>query len=650
MNGEWNEKNRKTKRKLQVFRFKKTGRVLRGLYYAAVCYLWVRQAASELSQSSDMAVRTPSNTEPGNISGQLTGASPEINSPSPPIQDLDSQNPSVPDNNTSGQNTPAQNNSTSGLIPSATGNNSAGQNPATQDSNAPGQNPAAPDNSTSGLNQAVPDNSASGQQATPVPDSPIPTPDRETSRPAGDALSVKGTQLVDESGNPVQLRGISTHGLSWYPQYVNQECFRQLKEEWCADLVRLAMYTAESGGYCTGGNKEDLRSLIENGVTYATECGLYVIIDWHILSDGNPNTYVEEAKEFFAMMSEKYAEYTNVLYEICNEPNGGTTWSDIKAYAEQIIEVIRQNDEDGIILVGTPNWSQYVDQAAADPITGYENIMYTLHFYAATHTDSLRSTMIAAIEKGLPVFVSEYGICDASGNGAIDTYQADQWVQTLDKYQISYVAWNLSNKQETSALFQNSCGKTSGFLEEDLSDSGKWLYEMLRATASPGDSTSSTEKENNGSPVTGTNSGNDSSVGPEESPNNDTPPSNNQSNTQTDTSTSDSTQTDPTGDGINITADLINSWQQNDQTYYQYTLTITNNTGADLNGWRIRLVFSQDITLSGSWNGNYQAEGNTLTISSMDYNGSISQGGSAENIGFILYGAENLEIREMSGI
>lgn len=620
---------------------------------SAICgcgRLPVSELPSELSQSSDMAVRTPSNTEPGNISGQLTGASPEINSPSPPIQDLDSQNPSVPDNNTSGQNTPAQNNSTSGLIPSATGNNSAGQNPATQDSNAPGQNPAAPDNSTSGLNQAVPDNSASGQQATPVPDSPIPTPDRETSRPAGDALSVKGTQLVDESGNPVQLRGISTHGLSWYPQYVNQECFRQLKEEWCADLVRLAMYTAESGGYCTGGNKEDLRSLIENGVTYATECGLYVIIDWHILSDGNPNTYVEEAKEFFAMMSEKYAEYTNVLYEICNEPNGGTTWSDIKAYAEQIIEVIRQNDEDGIILVGTPNWSQYVDQAAADPITGYENIMYTLHFYAATHTDSLRSTMIAAIEKGLPVFVSEYGICDASGNGAIDTYQADQWVQTLDKYQISYVAWNLSNKQETSALFQNSCGKTSGFLEEDLSDSGKWLYEMLRATASPGDSTSSTEKENNGSPVTGTNSGNDSSVGPEESPNNDTPPSNNQSNTQTDTSTSDSTQTDPTGDGINITADLINSWQQNDQTYYQYTLTITNNTGADLNGWRIRLVFSQDITLSGSWNGNYQAEGNTLTISSMDYNGSISQGGSAENIGFILYGAENLEIREMSGI
>ncbi len=620
---------------------------------SAICgcgRLPVSELPSELSQSSDMAVRTPSNTETGNISGQLTGASPEINSPSPPIQDLDSQNPSVPDNNTSGQNTPAQNNSTSGLIPSATGNNSAGQNPATQDSNAPGQNPAAPDNSTSGLNQAVPDNSASGQQATPVPDSPIPTPDRETSRPAGDALSVKGTQLVDESGNPVQLRGISTHGLSWYPQYVNQECFRQLKEEWCADLVRLAMYTAESGGYCTGGNKEDLRSLIENGVTYATECGLYVIIDWHILSDGNPNTYVEEAKEFFAMMSEKYAEYTNVLYEICNEPNGGTTWSDIKAYAEQIIEVIRQNDEDGIILVGTPNWSQYVDQAAADPITGYENIMYTLHFYAATHTDSLRSTMIAAIEKGLPVFVSEYGICDASGNGAIDTYQADQWVQTLDKYQISYVAWNLSNKQETSALFQNSCGKTSGFLEEDLSDSGKWLYEMLRATASPGDSTSSTEKENNGSPVTGTNSGNDSSVGPEESPNNDTPPSNNQSNTQTDTSTSDSTQTDPTGDGINITADLINSWQQNDQTYYQYTLTITNNTGADLNGWRIRLVFSQDITLSGSWNGNYQAEGNTLTISSMDYNGSISQGGSAENIGFILYGAENLEIREMSGI
>ena len=228
-------------------------------------------------------------------------------------------------------------------------------------------------------------------------------------------LSLAGTQLTDSGGNPVQLRGISTHGLAWYPDYVNEACIRQFREDWGMNVIRLAMYTAESGGYCTGGDKEGLKSLVKNGVEYATACGMYVIIDWHILSDGNPNTYIKEAKAFFQEMSQEYADYTNVIYEICNEPNGGTSWSQVKSYAEEVISVIRENDEDGIILVGTPNWCQYVDQAAADPIMGYENIMYTLHFYAATHTDSLRKAMVNAVEAGLPIFVSEYGICDASG-------------------------------------------------------------------------------------------------------------------------------------------------------------------------------------------------------------------------------------------
>ena len=263
-------------------------------------------------------------------------------------------------------------------------------------------------------------------------------PDGSTVTAQG-ALAVDGTQLVDASGNAVQLKGISTHGLAWYPDYVNEECFRQLKEEWGVNVVRLAMYTAEYGGYCSGGDQDALKELVRTGVEYAVECGLYVIIDWHILSDGNPNTYLTQAKEFFAEMSDFYKDYNNVLYEICNEPNGGTSWSEVKQYAEQVIEVIRENDKDGIILVGTPNWSQYVDQAAADPITGYDNIMYTLHYYAATHTEALRSTLIQAVEDGLPVFVSEYGICDASGNGAIDEFQANQWVDTLDEYKISYV-------------------------------------------------------------------------------------------------------------------------------------------------------------------------------------------------------------------
>ncbi len=293
------------------------------------------------------------------------------------------------------------------------------------------------------------------------------------------ALHVDGTQLVDKSGNPVQLRGISTHGLAWFPDYINEDCFRQLHEEWQANVIRLAMYTAEYGGYCTDGDKEYLKQLVQNGVDYARNQDMYVIVDWHILSDSNPNMYVDEAKAFFQEIAGKYAGEEHILYEICNEPNGGTTWEDIKAYAAEVIPVIRSADEDAVILVGTPNWSQFVDQAAAAPITEYENLMYTLHFYAATHTDDLRAKMTEAVNNGLPVFVSEYGICDASGSGAIDEAQADLWVEAMDNCGVSYVAWNLSNKEETSAILQSSCSKTSGFTQDDLSASGKWLYQML---------------------------------------------------------------------------------------------------------------------------------------------------------------------------
>lgn len=429
------------------------------------------------------------------------------------------------------------------------------------------------------------------------------------------ALAVDGTQLVDSQGNPVQLKGISTHGLAWYPDYVNADCFAQLKEEWGIDVIRLAMYTGESGGYCTGGDQKALKELVGNGVEYATDCGLYVIIDWHILSDGNPNTYIEESKAFFREMSQEYADHTNVLYEICNEPNGGTSWSDVKTYAEQIIDVIRENDEDGVILVGTPNWCQFVDQAAADPIQDCGNVMYTLHFYAATHKEDLRSTMTNAIEAGLPIFVSEFGICDASGNGAIDQNQADQWVSVMDQYKVSYVAWNLSNKSETSALIKSSCNKRSGFTAEDLSASGKWLYSVLTGNSA----------EQAGESWIGCN----------------TPPPPVYTDNGTEKNLTDAS-------GLEVAVSAVNSWEQGDLSYYQYTLTVTNPAEADCTGWTLELNFAGDINLENGWNGNYAADGSKLTVTAMDYNSQIPAGGSVSDVGFIVSGSKDSVLLEGS--
>ena len=297
-------------------------------------------------------------------------------------------------------------------------------------------------------------------------------------------LHVKGTKLVDKKGHEVQLRGVSTHGLSWYPQYVNDKCFAQLHDKWGANVVRLAMYTEEYNGYCSGDAKNcsDLKKLIKKGVRLAKKHKMYVIVDWHILSDGNPNSHKKEAKAFFREMSREFKGYNNVIYEICNEPNNGTSWKEIKSYARSVISTIRKNDKKAVIVVGTPTWSQDVDQAATDPIKG-DNIMYALHFYAATHKADLRNKMTAAINKGLPVFVTEYGICDASGNGAIDKKEADRWIQTMDEYGVSYIAWNLSNKQESSSIIKSSCPKVSGFKKSELSDEGRWLYNLLRKKA-----------------------------------------------------------------------------------------------------------------------------------------------------------------------
>ncbi len=294
-------------------------------------------------------------------------------------------------------------------------------------------------------------------------------------------LSVKGTDIVDMNGDKYQLKGVSTHGITWFPDYVNKEAFETLRDDWGANLIRLAMYTdtGDSYGYCSGGDKDEILALVDKGVSAATELGMYVIVDWHILSDSDPNNHIDDAKEFFDKVSKKYAAQENVIYEICDEPNGGTQWSSVKSYAETIIPVIRANDKDALIIVGTPNWSQDVDIASQDPITGYDNIMYAVHFYAATHKDDLRNKVKTALDNGLPVFVSEFSLCDASGNGGIDYDSSDEWFKLINENNLSYSSWSLCNKNETSALIKSDSTATGSLSDGDLSDTGKYVRDRI---------------------------------------------------------------------------------------------------------------------------------------------------------------------------
>lgn len=509
---------------------------------------------------------------------------------------------------------------------------------ASDDENADAGKETAADDKSADTNKAD-DNAEADDKTTDKGDADSKSKDSESVKislacpSVNGKLSVKGTNIVDKDGNPVLLRGLSTHGLAWFPDYVNETLFREFRQNWNVNVMRLAMYTDEYGGYCNGGDRTQLKNLVLNGINYATNQDLYVIVDWHVLADQNPNKYKDDAIAFFKEIASMYKDYNNIIYEICNEPNGSTTWQDIKEYAEAVIPEIRKIDDDAIIIVGTPNWSQFVDQAALDPIKGYDNIMYALHFYADTHKDDLRNRMVDAIKFGLPIFVTEFGICDASGNGSINYDEAGKWVDVLNQYNVSHVMWNVSNKGETCAIFNSYVSKTSGFAGNDLSPSGKWFYKLLT-----GDENIACDVSKNGElpPIVSKPVSDDKSTGGDS-----------KGTGSTDAGGQSTPAPTPNPEAViigNAAVLLSNSWQSGSDMCYQYSVTIVNDTDKEMNSWQVEIPFSGKIKLVDGWCGNYKADGNKLIITNFDYNGKIGAGASTSDIGFIISGPAGLEV------
>ncbi|MDE6852926.1 MAG: cellulase family glycosylhydrolase, partial [Lachnospiraceae bacterium] len=292
--------------------------------------------------------------------------------------------------------------------------------------------------------------------------------------------------IVDQYGKPYQLRGASTHGIHWNEMtpYVNKDAFQSLRDEWGVNMVRLVSYVTQSG--YTQGAGSLLDTKIQEGVQYAKELGMYVIVDWHIHAE-NPHTTKAQAEEFFRKYAAMYQGYDNVIFEICNEPTG-VVWydgsgGDLYSYCKDIAGIIRYAGSDALIVCGTNTWSQDVEDVAKKPLKddGFKNILYTFHFYSGSHYNDKMDKVRMATAAGTPIFVTEFGICDASGNGGYDTANADKWIELLDERNISYACWSLCNKNESASYLLPSCSKYSGWLESDLSKTGIWLVNTYRA-------------------------------------------------------------------------------------------------------------------------------------------------------------------------
>lgn len=288
-------------------------------------------------------------------------------------------------------------------------------------------------------------------------------------------LQVKGTQLVNECGNPVQLRGMSSHGPQWFGNCICENGIKNLVSEWGITVYRIAMYVQEKG-YVT--NKEYYRQKIDEVVDICGKQGIYCLIDWHVLTPGNPNDNgYSDATDFWKYMSQKHGSKKHVLYEICNEPNG-CQWSEVKRYAENIIPIFRNNNDETVTIVGTPTWSQDVDAASQNKLN-YSNVMYTLHFYAGSHGQYLMDKANTALRNGAPIFITEFGVSKADGNGGVFPNETRNWIKWANDNNVSFINWSYSDANETSgALRPGSC---SGGQWNNTTDSGTLIKELIKS-------------------------------------------------------------------------------------------------------------------------------------------------------------------------
>lgn len=286
-------------------------------------------------------------------------------------------------------------------------------------------------------------------------------------------LKVVGTQLVDKNNNPIVLRGMSFGWSCFHPRFYNAGAVKSLYKDWNCSVVRAAMGVEPVKGYI----KDSATSVqtIKAVVDAAIKVGIYVIIDWH-----SHHVNLKEAKVFFANMAATYGKYPNIIYEVFNEP-AQANWPEVKEYATEIIKVIRSKDLNNVILVGCPHWDQDINLPAADPIIGFKNLMYTMHFYAGTHKQWLRDRTDSAMNKGLPIFVSESAGMDASGDGPINEEEWKKWITWMDAKKLSWITWSVSDKNETCSVLQVNANSDGKWPADQLKIAGKEIKERLKS-------------------------------------------------------------------------------------------------------------------------------------------------------------------------
>lgn len=277
-------------------------------------------------------------------------------------------------------------------------------------------------------------------------------------------LHVDGNLIKDTANNPITLRGVSIIA----PEYSTRNPYNPKEPSeyisWLADSNRGWYSTVLRIPVCEiNKNPVNAYNFINPLVQQAINLGLYVIIDFHNVSNfGSGGTSQTTVMNFWNYFAPRYAESSNVLFEVYNEPVNPADWTQWKTFIQPVVNAIRTVAPKNIILMGSPQWSTYTNYATSNPIAG-ENIVYVFHIYPnqGAPTVSRLNSKFGNAANSIPVMITEFGWNqNASYSDDITYGTTTNWGIPFRNYMdahphISWVNWVFDNYWMPSIFDKN---------------------------------------------------------------------------------------------------------------------------------------------------------------------------------------------------
>ena len=273
-------------------------------------------------------------------------------------------------------------------------------------------------------------------------------------------ISVNKNSFVTENGEKLVFRGLNTSDPDKLESqgYWNKAYFEEIKK-WGANIVRFPVHPTawvERG-------KENYLSLLDDGLMWASELGLYVIMDWHSIGNLQTDMYqhdrydttLKQTYDFWRTIAVRYGKNNTVaFYELFNEPTtynntlGTASWEEWKRLNEEMITIIRANGGEGIPLVAGFNWAYDLSPVLDNPINA-EGIGYVSHPYPQKREkpwEDKWTTDWGFVKEKYPLILTEIGFCGPEDPGAhmpviSDESYGDAITNYCDDKEISYVVW-----------------------------------------------------------------------------------------------------------------------------------------------------------------------------------------------------------------